>query len=104
MSSLLRCCSQLFNGLAFIPFCFRSTLGIAGGGISLSDPPDRVPEVCGEAADSDLDEDGFGYWHYRLRTENYLNFTQWDGELYSIGLSAHPDKSNPNSDLEESES
>lgn len=77
---------------------------ISVGGISLSDPPDRVPEVFGETTDYKLDDDGFGYWQYKLRKEYYLKFTQWDDKFYNIGLSAFPETSDLNPDPEESKS
>ena len=68
------------------------------GGIAVTDPPDKVPEVFGEPTKYKLDGDGFGYWLYQLREGYYLKYTQWAGALYSIGVSAHPEDSIPDSD------
>ena len=62
---------------------------ISIGGISISDSPDKVPEVLGEPTEYRLDDDGFGSMLYKIRDGYYLKFTQWDGALYRIGLSAH---------------
>lgn len=67
---------------------------ITVGGISISDPPDKVPEVFGEPTEYKLDGDGFGYWLYKLREGYYLKYTQWAGDFYMIGVSAHPENSN----------
>lgn len=77
---------------------------ITVGGISISDPPDKVPEVFGEPTDYMLDDEGFGYWLYELREGYYLKYTQSGGEIYKIGVSAHPVKSNLNPDHEKSKS
>ena len=69
---------------------------ITVGGISITDPPDKVPEVYGDPTEYMLDEDGFGYWLYQLSDRQYLKYTQAGGEMYKIGLSAHPENNDPN--------
>lgn len=63
---------------------------ISVGGISISDPPDKTLEVFGEPTERRLDDDGFGSMLYKIRDGYYLKVTQWDGDIYSIGVSAHP--------------
>lgn len=75
---------------------------ITVGGISISDPPEKVPEVFGEATEYELDGDGFGYWLYQLSEGYYLKYTQWAGGLYNIGVSAHPVESDPDDGQDES--
>ena len=64
---------------------------ITVGGVSVSDPPDKVPEVFGEPTEYELDDDGFGFRLYQLSDRHYLKYTQSDGKMYKIGICAHPD-------------